>query len=111
MPPDAPVLRRSSTGARTAELRTDRRSAVCTARVRCGDGEARGAVKLRCLRRGTFLGKVCGPRAACDLKRQGIGRRTGADAEGAGDVVVQHALADSVLLIHGLSTIFSKTLY
>jgi hypothetical protein len=44
------VLRRSSACARTAGPRTDRRSAVCTARVRRGDGEARGAEKTEASR-------------------------------------------------------------
>jgi hypothetical protein len=44
---DATVLRRSSTDARTAGLRTDRQSAACATRIRRGDGEARGAGQSR----------------------------------------------------------------
>jgi hypothetical protein len=52
-----------------AALRTDRRSAACTAHVRRNDGE-----KPRCLGRGVSLGKARG-RGAHNLGRRDVGRR------------------------------------
>jgi hypothetical protein len=63
-----------------AAPRTDRRSAVCTAHVRCNGGEARGVGKGEVSQARRRPGEGVWPRAARNLERRGVGRRAGAGA-------------------------------
>jgi hypothetical protein len=109
---DAPRRARVRTGPRT-----DRRSAVCTARVRRGDGEARGARAPMHHRARVSLGKerVSGgvrPRSAVasGADVEAAGARARCAAHGAHDVVAQQRPCPNVLLAPCLNSNISKIL-
>jgi hypothetical protein len=107
----------SSAGAHTVGQRTDRRSAACTARVRRGDGEARGARAP--MHRGARVGlgkeRVSGgvrPRSAVasGVDAEAAGARTRYAAHGAHDVMARRRPRPNVLPAPCLNSNISKIL-